>query len=791
MTVAFDLQPIQSVQHSERGIARYVFDLARALQDHRGDAVSHFLLNPNLEVPARVAELQGGTLVRDSSRPAGVDVFHVTSPFELGLPLEQIWPLWARSGCRLVVTLYDLIPLLFPEHYQGSALVRAHYRSRLEIVRRADKVLTISEASARDAVDVLGLRPRQVDVVGAAPGPLFAPPVSMDATRAELARSLPSVRAGFLLYTGGVDWRKNIHGLISAYARLPLRLRAAHQLVVVCSVGDEHLIRFEENLDALGITDQVVFTGRVSDVDLLRLYQASELFVFPSLYEGYGLPVAEALASGAAVVCSRSSSLVEMIDCDEALFDPTDPGSISAAMQAALEDPARLDRLRRRERPLGHSWKGVAAATVDAYEQVLRRPVRRRPRRPRLAVVSPLPPTPSGVADYTAALLQHIRHWCDVDVFVEDSEQESRQFTDGLAVHSIVDFDRVEALRNGFDRYLYCIGNQTSHAGALELLRHRPGPVLAHDLRLMGLYAWCAQHRPELVPGGFQAFLHEVHPKDLPPELGARAFLDYREADQHEIFMAGRVIEDATAFFTHSHAASALARVEAGPAHAAKVETIPFAFPPVSARGRSDGPPLIATFGVADPIKQTPKVLEAFGLLAAAHPTLHLAIVGPMPPVVQDEYRSRAAELDVHARVHVTGRVTSEEYHDWLARATVAVQLRASWGGEASAAVADCLAHGVPTIATATGWTADLPADAIVPVSRDVSASDLSDVADTLLRDEVNQARLRVAGWQHARANSFRNVAEKIYRRVVLEGAGLLAVRTTASRTLAANAAVE
>ena len=791
MTVAFDLQPVQSRWHGERGIARYTIDLATALERHHPDAASHLLLNPDLPTSERVSQLPREKLAWNDARPRGVDVYHVTSPFELGLPLDQIWPAWARAGCRLVVTLYDVIPLLFPEHYTQAPNERSHYQSRLELVRRADKVLTISDTSASDATRLLGLRPRQVEVVGAAPAPAFSPSESVASARRHLAESHPAIRDGYVLYTGGVDWRKNIHGLIVAYAQLPERLRRAHQLVIVCSVGDQHLIRFQENIGALGIADQVVFAGRVSDDDLVRLYQATELFVFPSLYEGYGLPVAEALSCGAPVICSRSSSLTELIDDDEALFDPNDPSDIASTMRAGLEDATRRERLRRQERPLGHTWEAVASATAAAYADLRTRAARRRPRLPRLAVVSPLPPTTSGVADYTEQLLHHLREWYCIDVFVEDDELGRTADLGRIAVHGVSCFEQVEALRNGFDRVLYCIGNQTTHVAALELLPRRPGMVLTHDLRLTGLYAWCAQHRRDLVPSDFRELLHRLHPTDLPADLGERGFLDYREADAFGILMARAVIQQSTRFLTHSDAARDWARRDASEECRARIESFPFAFPDVVPRQGQPVPPLVATFGVADPIKQTPKVLEAFAVLSSQQPDVRLAIVGPMPEVVQSTYLERAAELGVRDRVTVTGRVSRDEYHDWLQRSTVALQLRASWGGEASAAVADCLAHGVPTIVTATGWTVGLPDAAVIRVDVDVTPEELAGVTADLLGDEGRQRRLSAAAQDHAAAHSFRRVAEELYERMSEDEPDWLGHRPSAATRPVATSATE
>jgi glycosyltransferase involved in cell wall biosynthesis len=121
----------------------------------------------------------------------------------------------------------------------------------------------------------------------------------------------------------------------------------------------------------------VIFTGYVSDEELILLYQAATLFVFPSLYEGFGLPVVEALACGAPAIVGRNSSLVELVDQEEALFDPVDPSSIRAALGRALTDGDLLARLRRPNVRDRFSWRKIAERTAAAYEEVARR---RRPR---------------------------------------------------------------------------------------------------------------------------------------------------------------------------------------------------------------------------------------------------------------------------------------------------------------------------------------------------------------------------------------------------------------------------
>ena len=151
-----------------------------------------------------------------------------------------------------------------------------------------------------------------------------------------------------MLFTGGMDHRKNTSGLLDAYAGLPEDVRERFALVVVGRLGvDDPFGSFREHAESLGISDRLVLTGHISDEELILLYQASSLFVFPSLYEGFGLPVVEALACGAPAIVGRNSSLVELVDEEEALFDSADPASIRAALGRALTDEKLRQRLRR------------------------------------------------------------------------------------------------------------------------------------------------------------------------------------------------------------------------------------------------------------------------------------------------------------------------------------------------------------------------------------------------------------------------------------------------------------
>ena len=296
-------------------------------------------------------------------------VFHVPSPLEPS-PLARVWPRRLRR-VPLVVTLHDLIPAIFPKENMPDAGVRRAYWTRLELARHAARVLSVSQATARDAKRLLGLRPERIAVTGGGVSPKFQPPGDAEEARAEVQRRRSSIQSEYVVFTGGMDYRKNVPGLLTAYAALPRELRERYQLVIVGRLGLEDAAGgATQHADALGLSGRVVLTGHVDDDELVLLYQAASLFVFPSRYEGFGLPVIEALACGAPAIVGRNSSLIELVEKDEALVDAGDPASIRDALARALGDSDLLDRLRNPSIREQFTWHRIAEETTRAYQQV-------------------------------------------------------------------------------------------------------------------------------------------------------------------------------------------------------------------------------------------------------------------------------------------------------------------------------------------------------------------------------------------------------------------------------------
>ncbi|HLI56486.1 MAG TPA: glycosyltransferase family 1 protein [Actinomycetota bacterium] len=454
--VFLDLQAIQSRDYAERGVARHAYEFALALHASRPDLLGAILLNPELPVPPRIEALVSTGRLRFSHvvDPSPCRIYHVIAPFELEQHLERIWP--ARlAGAALVVTLHDLIPRVYPGHYHADPGLRRRYLAREELVRAAERVLSVSETTRREAIERLAIEPDRVRVIGAGISSAFRPAGSGAPAGFERAREVvPGLRPGFLLYVGGEDHRKNIDGLLAGYALLAPELRAQHPLVVACRLSEAARARVLEAARDLSIGDRVLLTGYVEDPALIALYRATELFVFPSRYEGYGLPVAEAMACGAPTVAANTSATAELAP-PAGWFDPEDPADIARAITAGLTDPATRAALIEASGAAPPTWSQAAARAAAVYEELLGRPA--PPARTLRVGVVGSPPLPPAIARLD-------RPGIEVDTFLDTRE----------GAH------RVEAARGGYDVMVYVLGEP----GAALAARARPGIVMAPDVTM-------------------------------------------------------------------------------------------------------------------------------------------------------------------------------------------------------------------------------------------------------------------------------------------------------------------
>ena len=379
------------------------------------------------------------------------------------------------------------------------------------------------------------------------------------------------------------------------------------------------------------------------------------------------------------------------------------------------------------------------------------------------------------MADDTYRLIGALRRHCDVDAVVDGPGRVDSTPEGARVAGAARNFATADALAGGYDRVFYCLGNSEFHAGALRLLRERPGVVIAHDVRLSGLYGWAAQNRPDVVPEGFVGALQSMYGVRLAPELDIHAPLDFWTADRHGVLMARDAIALSEVYLVHSEHAAQLARLDAASSDCHKIDVIPFRYLSIEEASASKttlapelAGPVVGCFGLVSPVKQTEKLLNAWPIVVGEIPDATLAIVGGDAGSGEGERISlRAEELRIAERVVQPGDVDDDEFRAWIRRCDIAVQLRAGSNGETSAAVAQCLAAGVPTIVTNIGSARELPDGTALRVEADVSARELADSIIELIRSPDRRKALAAAGIELAQAHSYERVAQLLYERYV------------------------
>ena len=568
------------------------------------------------------------------------------------------------------------------------------------------------------------------------------------------ARARYGLAREFLMYTGGIDHRKNIEGLVRAYARLPRSLRAGHQLAIVCTIEPHHRQALETLArdHKLG-RDELVLTGFVPEDDLVSLYNLCKAFVFPSWHEGFGLPALEAMCCGRAVVAANTSSLPEVVGLDEALFDPHDESAMAAKLAQVLADDAfraasngtartgsRLfswDASARRALAAAEQWHAGRAAPAPAAWMPARRPT--------LAYVSPLPPARSGIADYSAELLPELSRHYDIDVIAPQAELTDPWIKANCPLRSA---EWLCAHPARYDRVLYHFGNSHFHQHMFDLLEQVPGVVVLHDFFLSGIAAH--MDATGFQPGYWTACLYRSH--------GYAAVRQrYHAAHPQDVMWRypcnREVLGGALGLLVHSDHSTRLLREWYGGAGEVDPVVIPLLRLPAAGEDRAAarrqlglGPDdfVVCSFGLLGLPKMNQRLLDAWlASTLADDPRCVLVFVG------ENEHGEYGAALTaairrarVGARIRITGWTDLDTFGAYLAAADAAVQLRTFSRGETSAAVLDCMNHGLPTIVNACGSMADLDEDAVIMLADDFSDADLAAALERLARDGALRERL-------------------------------------------------
>jgi glycosyltransferase involved in cell wall biosynthesis len=279
-----------------------------------------------------------------------------------------------RPESPLVVTIHDVIPFVLPE-YRASIGQRTRLAIVARTVRQARLVLTPSHHAAAEIERVLAIPAARIRVTPEAAGAEYRPAPDPRSPAIAEVRQRFGITGRYVFNVGGHDVRKNLPALIAAFARMQPHLTEPVQLVIAGAPHTNNLLVYPPMPPVIashGLADQVVLAGFVSPLEKLALYQGADLYVTPSLDEGFGLTVLEAMACGVPVIAANRTSLPEVVGEAGVLVEP-EPASLAAAMLALLDDPIQRAAWRRRglARAATFRWDETARLTLAAYEEAL------------------------------------------------------------------------------------------------------------------------------------------------------------------------------------------------------------------------------------------------------------------------------------------------------------------------------------------------------------------------------------------------------------------------------------
>ncbi|MGC9395225.1 MAG: glycosyltransferase family 4 protein [Anaerolineae bacterium] len=348
------------------GIGRYITNLARALIPQLASDEQLIVFSD----PAYPLDLPSGGAAH--SLPVDVSPFSLRQQWVIPRLLHQhkagvyhsaYYLMPYVTGVPTLLTLYDLIPIRFPEHSTLKAQLLFRWATMLA-VRAAEHTIAISKATRRDFLAHFSLNPERITAIPLAADPAFIPKPPNVIAALRVRYQLPEK---FLLYLGSNKPHKNLVRLIEAWTAI--QAEAPDITLVIAGAWLPQHPEPRQRAQDLGIDDRVCWLGSLPGADLPALYTAAEAFIFPSLYEGFGLPVIEALACGTPVACANTSSLPEVAGNAAVLFDPTQTESIVDAMRQLLGDgDLRVDLQRRGlAQAAKFSWSRTAQETLALY----------------------------------------------------------------------------------------------------------------------------------------------------------------------------------------------------------------------------------------------------------------------------------------------------------------------------------------------------------------------------------------------------------------------------------------
>jgi FkbM family methyltransferase len=805
MKIVIDLQSIQGISKN-RGIGRYSLSLSQELIRQAGKHEIYLLFNGNMltgnenilhsfdnliphnrikifEAPKKISghdysnlwNIKAAEKIREHFiSTLCPDIVYISSIFEGWIEDVPISIGEYSKNSLTAATLYDLIPFIYSDLYIKKYGAPYFFFQKMQYLKKSDLLITLSDSGSKEAIDHLAFPTEKIINCSVGLDSKFKKYNINDKKKIEIKKEY-SINRDFIFYIGGLDYRKNVEGLIEAFTLLPNRKK--FQLVIIVSANEETIKNFNNFYKSrFNINfDELILISYVSEENLLTFYNICSVFVFPSLHEGFGLPIIEAMACGAPTIASNLSSMPEAIGCKEALFDPKRPQSIANKIyEVVTNESFKKYLIEHGEKQVKKfTWVNSAKKTLNAFEEMFNNKENKKffvNKRKKMAYISPLPPEKTGVADYSARLIPELACFYEIILITKQDTIDDMWLKANFPIHNLKWFSENVDI---FDILLYQFGNSSYHHYMIDLLNLYPGIVLLHDFYISGLLDWMEDYLPK------KKFLFS---KNLYISHGYPALI-YQEKEgrintHHKYPCNLSILKKASGIIVHSEFTVELARKWYGENIVKKIKSINHLVHTnvnnsiedknlaKEKLGFQKKDFLICTFGNLHPNKLNHRIIFSSIDHLLNHDNIFLIFIGEKPYSSYFELLSEQIKKNnLIKKIKILGFSERKIFQNYLVAADVAIQLRENSRGETSGCLLTCLSYGIPTITNAHGSISELPNDIIIKLNSNFTDFELTEAIDTLHKNKELRSELSHKASTYIKKNCHpAKIGEEFYR---------------------------
>jgi glycosyltransferase involved in cell wall biosynthesis len=676
-------------------------------------------------------------------------------------------PMLKRKSLISAAIVYDFIPLAEPERYLPNRLSRSQYLSKMTWLGSFDLFFPISKFSANELRKNISIDGQQVHVTGASLRNQFS---SFDSDAPALLIKRPRFpKHAYFVVVAGADPRKNLEVVLSAHAEAVRTTQKWTGLAIVGHYPDSYRGHIKHLYESYGgIPALLDFFEGISDSELAMLYNRALATICPSRIEGFSLPVIESLASGCPVLISSCEAQMELIPDPRFQFRWNDSSTLSEHIRQFMSGLWNRDQI------LASQKKELASFTEVEVGRKLWSPISEklrsktqsdpvaRKRRPRIAFITPFPPDHSGVATYTAASIQSIAEYADVDVFTDATVVPSSH----PKVSRFQPISQIPYLTDRYDRVVSILGNSHFHTKIFNLALQYGGACISHDNRMSDFYY-------NLL--GPRRFIDVASRTLGRPVSQSEAVNWMHNPHQLPVTFFDEIIEVPRPFIVHSRGIQS----ELHSRHGKVAEYLPFcpyrsfSSEQLLSEARrssrdllriSSSRIIIVTLGIIHDTKGPLDCVWAIENLVAWGYDVELHMVGSTLFELS-RITELSERLGVADRIHVSTQwINDQAYEQFLLAADFAIQLRTHGFGGLSGAVLDCIVAGIPTVVNddlaqsmeAPEYLMRIP-DHISPA---LIAERLADAIDSRMHHERNSASRE----QYLKTHNFDSYARQLIK---------------------------